>query len=182
MIQPSVQIPIDLPQIISRDITAKVREFDTLTFSRTASFALHPATKNPSGNKFQSFQPGNQFGRKQLGGGSGHRRLVLTSRNKHAAAQCAWRRSGFENGRSGNSFFLFRRPVLRRFFPAIRSAAGFLGEKRHPWRSYFRPVVHCNDSVLNCRSGQTSPGDSTLPVPPVCWQRNVIPVVGDSQG
>src|SRR5690606_33268064 len=65
-VQPSVQVPIDKPQVIADDIVAKVSEFDALALALAAPFALHAAAEHFARDQLHALQPAEQFWRQQL--------------------------------------------------------------------------------------------------------------------
>jgi hypothetical protein len=65
LVEPSIQVPVDEPQVVAGDVIAEVGKLDALPLALAAPLPFHPAAKDFSRYKLEALELGEKLGRKE---------------------------------------------------------------------------------------------------------------------
>jgi hypothetical protein len=67
LVEAGVEVPVELAEVVSRDVVAKIGELYALAFALAAALAFHSAAKDFAGNQFEPLELREQVGREEIG-------------------------------------------------------------------------------------------------------------------
>jgi len=75
LVESSVEVPVDQPQVIAGDVIAEIGELHALALALAPPLAFHPAAEHFARHQFQPLELAEQRWRKEFGGGWRHRQI-----------------------------------------------------------------------------------------------------------